>query len=58
MDPDWDSQTNWISIVSNPIFEYRKEWWDLFVDINTQKIIESNPQQSLYVNNEQDVDFF
>ncbi|CAD8197919.1 unnamed protein product [Paramecium octaurelia] len=58
LDKGWEQQNSWISIVSNPIFEYRKEWWDILCDVNAGKIIESKTEQSLFINNENDIDFF
>ncbi|CAD8122773.1 unnamed protein product [Paramecium sonneborni] len=58
LDKGWEQQNSWISIVSNPIFEYRKEWWDILIDINSGKIIESKKEQSLFINNQTDIDFF
>ncbi|CAD8123847.1 unnamed protein product [Paramecium sonneborni] len=58
LDKGWEQSNSWISIVSNPIFEYRKEWWDILIDVNAGKIIESKTEQSLFINNETDIDFF
>lgn len=39
--------------------QYRREWWDLFVDLASNKVVESlPPEQSLFINNEQDIEFF